>query len=654
MSIALGIFRFIIVSGITFLLLGPLIRYIQNTVIEPSYVIAIDNSRSIPVTYTDATFNEIRNQLDDLVENLPDRQFDIKIKDLSGTDYDLINQIKYEAPFTDINNVLHNIENEYEGKNLAGVILVSDGIYNQGSSPIYSNFGFPIYTIGIGDTTEKEDIIIKSINHNKIVYQGNKFLLQAEIYNKGFSGRTVTVSIRNKGKIIDRKTLRFESDNGLQILEFEIDSEDSGMQRFEVFINPLESEFSTENNLLNAYVEVVEGKEKILLLARAPHPDIKALKSIIEKNDNYEIEMVVPGIGTKKEQKYDLAILHQLPDNRNTYNTDIQSLIDDGTPVLYILGSRTSLSRFNALNHTINIRPRGNRRDNVFVSLNTDFNLFNTSEAFKSITSEMPPVTVPFGEYNVKGESETILYQRIGKISTQKPLLILNKNQTNKEAILVGEGLWKWRLNEYLVTSNFNGIDNLFNKIIQYLSAKEDRRRFKVYPIHAENWNNEPVIFENEIYNDIYEKIFDQKIDLTLTDEEDNIYEYSYVISNANSQFRISGLEPGVYHYSAKTNLNGEIKNNTGMFSIKKLLIEISNLKANFNMLRELSRRTSGRFYSISNIQELTNEIPSANNPSLIYSSESYLAIINLKWIFFLILILISLEWGIRKYLGGY
>jgi hypothetical protein len=634
--------------------LGPLIRYIQNTVIEPSFVIVVDNSRSITETYTEPTFSNIIGQLDELRSNISNGKYQIKIKDLSGADFDAINQMQFEVTSTNLNDVLHKIENEYEGKNLSGVILVSDGIYNQGSSPLYSNYSFPIYTIGIGDTTEKEDIILKSLNHNKIVYQGNKFLLQAEIYNKGFKGQSITINLRNKGKIIQRKTLKINSERGFKITEFEIDADNSGVQRFEVIINPLLSEFSEENNVLNAYVEVVEGKEKILLLAQAPHPDIKALKSIIEKNDNYQIETVIPGFANKKEEKYDLAILHQLPDNRNTFNTDIQQLIDSSTPILYVLASRTNLSKFNTMNHTLEIKAMRNQRDNVFVSLNENYGLFNINDALISITSEMPPVTVPFGEYSIKGESEAIFFQRIGKITTQKPLLIINKNQTNKEAVLVGEGLWKWRLNEYLISGSFVGIDNLFNKIIQYLSAKEDRRKFKVYPLHPENWDNEPVVFENEIYNDIYEKIFDQKIDLTLKDEENNIYEYSYIISQANSQFRISGLAPGVYNYTAKTNLDGEIKTNSGMFSIKKLLVEISNLKADFNMLRELSRRSSGKFYTTSDMNAVVSDLESSEIRSLIYSSENYLAIINIKWIFFLILILISLEWGIRKYLGGY
>lgn len=653
-SIILSGIRFLTVFLIAFLLLGPLVRYLQNTIIEPSYVIAVDNSLSIPETYLEQDFNSLINDLDEMVSTLPGKDQNLRIVDLEGIDHSSINEIEFDRTSTDLNRVLHVIENEYEGKNLAGIILISDGIYNLGSSPIYSNFGFPVYSIGIGDTIEKEDIILKHLNHNKIVYQGNKFVLQAEIYNKGYRGNSISVDIRKKGITLQSKILQFSADNGLNVLEFELEAEESGMQRYEVIINPLASEFSNDNNRLDAFIEVVEGKEKILLLAGAPHPDLKALKSIIERNDNYEIEMVIPGFNSEHEDKFDLVILHQLPDNRNTFAAEIQEIINKGTPVFYILGSRTNFNRFNASNRTMSIKPLRNQKDNVFISLNTNFSLFNLDDSFKNISSDLPPIPVPFGEYTLKGESEIVLYQRIGKINTQKPLLIINKNPNVKEALLAGEGIWKWRLNEYLFTKGFAGVDNLFNKIVQYLSAKEDRRKFRVYPIRTENWDNEPVIFETEIYNDIYEKIYDQKIDLRLRDEENNEYDYSYIISQANSQFKISGLKPGVYSYTARTLQDGRTTTNEGMFAIKKLLVEISNLKADFNLLKELSRRSSGKSYTTTDMNILSQDIETSNPRSLIYSSVSYLAIINLKWIFFLILFLISLEWGIRKYLGGY
>ena len=653
-SIVLSVIRFLTVTLIAFLLLGPLIRHIQNTVIEPNYVIAVDNSLSIPETYNEQDFNQLVNDLDETISSLPGRKQNLKIVDLAGNDYSSINDIEFVEASTDLNKILHKLENEHEGKNLAGVILISDGIYNLGSSPIYSNFGFQVYSIGVGDTTEKEDIILKYLNHNKIVYQGNKFVLQAEIYNKGFRGNSISVVIRNKGITLESKIMQIETDNGLNIVEFELEAEESGMQRYEVFVNPLSSEFSKDNNRLDAFIEVVEGKEKILLLASAPHPDLKALKSIIEKNDNYEIEMIIPGFDNKSEEKFDLVILHQLPDNRNSFASEIQDIIVKGTPVLFILGSRTNFNRFNSTNRTMTIRPLRNQKDNVFVSLNSNFSLFNLDESFKNVYSDLPPIPVPFGEYTLKGESEIVLFQRIGNITSQKPLLIINKNPNIKEALLAGEGLWKWRLNEYLFTKEFTGVDNLLNKIVQYLSAKEDRRKFRVYPTRTENWDNEPVIFETEIYNDVYEKIYDQKIDLTLKDEENNEYDYSYIISQANSQFRISGLKPGVYSYSAGTIHDGKTVTNEGMFAIKKLLVEISNLKADFSLLKELSRRSSGKSYTTSDMNILSQDIELSDPRSLIYSSENYLAIINLKWIFFLILFLISLEWAARKYLGGY
>lgn len=653
-SIILSVIRFMTVTLIAFLLLGPLIRHIQNTIIEPAYVVAVDNSLSIPETYTEQDFNQLINDLDETITTFPRRNENLKIVDLAGNDYSSVNDIEFDGTSTDLNKILHTIENEYEGKNLAGVILISDGIYNLGSSPIYSNFGFPVYSIGIGDTTEKEDIILKYLNHNKIVYQGNKFVLQAEIYNKGYRGNSISVDIRNKGNTLQSKILQIDTENGLNLLEFELEAGESGMQRYEVIVNPLSSEFSIDNNRLDAFIEVVEGKEKILVMASAPHPDLKALKSIVEKNDNYEIEMILPGFNSKNEEKFDLVILHQLPDNKNNYTAEIQEIINNGTPALFILGSKTNFNRFNATNRTMSIKPLRNQKDNVFVSLNPNFSLFNLDERFREIHSDLPPIPVPFGEYTLKGESDIVLYQRIGKITSQKPLLIINKNPNVKEAILAGEGIWKWRLNEYLFTKEFAGVDNLFNKVVQYLSAKEDRRKFRVYPLRTENWDNEPVIFETEIYNDIYEKIYDQKIDLTIRDEENNQYDYSYIISQANSQFKISGLKPGVYSYSAKTLQNGKTTTSEGMFAIKKLLVEISNLKADFNLLKELSRRSSGKSYTISDMNILSQDIESSNHRSLIYSSENYLAIINLKWIFFLILFLISLEWGIRKFLGGY
>jgi hypothetical protein len=61
-------------------------------------------------------------------------------------------------------------------------------------------------------------------------------------------------------------------------------------------------------------------------------------------------------------------------------------------------------------------------------------------------------------------------------------LLVLNTNGDQKTAVLAGEGIWQWRQEEFAQTSKQEVVDNLFQKLIQVLSVKEDRRKFRVYP----------------------------------------------------------------------------------------------------------------------------------------------------------------------------
>ncbi len=539
-------------------------------------------------------------------------------------------------------------------KTCRSVVMISDGIYNQGISPAYSNFSFPIYTVGIGDTIEKKDIILKSLIYNKIVYQGNRFPLIAEIINNGFKGTNLQVEVLKNNRVIASQSVNLLNDQGYGKVEFELNAENSGIQRYQVTIRPERDEFSEINNTQEAYIEIVEGKEKILLLASAPHPDIKVLRSAIEKNENYELKIVLPGVDEYEEGKYDLAILHQLPDREGNFNALIEKIIRDNIPVWFIVGEKSHITRFNNMSRSLNLRPLRNQFDNIFPALNPNFTLFNISEETKTMISDLPPVLVPFGEYAMNSEIEVILFQQVGKIVTNKPLLLINKNQNIKEAVLTGTGIWQWRLHEYMENEVFDGFDDLISKIVQYLSAKEDKRKFRVYPVKNDFWDNEPVIFETEIYNDIYEKIYGQKIDLAIKNENDSSQSYSYVISPANTRFRISGLEPGVYQYSAKANVNGENNLVTGMFSVQKMQIETSTLTANHQLLKELSRRTGGQYYDLSELNKLEKDIRQTEIKSMIISSENYLAIINMKWIFFVLLALFTLEWGFRKYLGGY
>ena len=47
------------------------------------------------------------------------------------------------SPMSDLSGALKKITNRYESNQMGGVILASDGIYNEGISPLYSTYNFP-------------------------------------------------------------------------------------------------------------------------------------------------------------------------------------------------------------------------------------------------------------------------------------------------------------------------------------------------------------------------------------------------------------------------------------------------------------------------------------------------------------------------------
>ena len=180
------------------------------------------------------------------------------------------------------------------------------------------------------------------------------------------------------------------------------------------------------------------------------------------------------------------------------------------------------------------------------------------------------------------------------------------------------------------------------------------KRKFKVYPINNEIYDTESVVFETEIYNNIYERVYDQEIDLTITGENNAQQKYSYNISPNNSRYIVTGLEQGIYKYSASTNIDGKKETSAGEFTVKALQIEDLNLTANHQLLRALSIQNGGKFYYPEELNELSEELTNQKVQGIIRSSEAYLPIINLPWVFFLLIALASIEWFTRKYNGGY
>lgn len=651
--------RFLAVSILAFLLLGPFIRQIVNTFEKPAYVFAIDNSLSVSAIHDSVSLDRLQQDILQTTESLAGEDFDIVFRSFEGSiPGNQPGNVQFDHQITDLNNLLKQIQSDFEGRNLAGVVLFSDGIYNQGISPSYANYSFPVYTVALGDTIPKKDLNLKNLYYNKISYQGNKFPIIAEIANNGFENTDATVTVKQNGKLLATKTIRLDDSRTVQSAEFLLEANEQGMQHYVLEVTPREDEFTPDNNVRHAYIDVIEGKEKILIAAFSPHPDIKAISSALEENKNYEITLYIPSIDqqTLPEdiKSYNLVIFHQVPGGNGEARDPFQQLIRDAPSSWFITGNQSNLQEFNRLNGVVNLRALRGEEDKVVPAINNGFNKFNISSELRSALEDYSPVSVPFGDYQLTGPGDILLYQQVGSVTTNKPLLMIGERAEKKTAVLFGEGIWRWRLQEYANTGSQQGFDELVSKLVQYLASKEDQRKFRVYPVKDEFTTTEPVLFETEIYNDIYEPIYGQRINLRLTAEDSTVSNYTYTTNENSTRYRISGLPQGVYKYHATTSVAGTNYNSGGEFRITELILETQNLTANHQLLKTVASRSGGGFYFPQELVELGRFLQEKEVKSIIYSDEEYLPVINVKWIFFLLLALLSAEWFLRKYSGSY
>ncbi len=646
--------RAIVVFFLAFLLLGPILKLITNEYEKPTWVFLIDSSNSVGEVMDSVGQANLATIVGESKSAIENSGYEVKWKDLMGND---VSEIKANGPTSDLNRGIQNIINEYEGKNLAGVVLISDGIYNSGASPLYTAVRVPINSVGVGDTTERVDLILKNVAFNKVAYQGNKFPVKAQVLMQGIENQEVSVTVLKDGKVLSNEKKNTGS-RSLIDFDFQLDAIEKGIQRYDISVKPLDQESNKRNNARSIFIEVVDGKKKIVLVAPAPHPDIKALRAVVEKNSNYEFIVHIPGVANAdasylKPGVAELVIFHQAIDHSGKILPLFNSLFKSSSSVLLMIGSQTNLRQLPAYQIPIQFEYRG-QWDEVTPMVNSDFRYFGFSENSNEVFARYPPMQVPFGKVGFPPKSKVLLYQRIGSVTTDRPLLFSWEEGDKKIAALIGEGLWRWRLSEFADNGNTEMFDELFSKLIQYLSTQEDKRKFRSFPLQNEFSDYEPVVIESQVYNDLFELVYGNTIELQLRDLQGNVTNYSYTTSPGGSRYRIGGLKEGVYRFKASTKINEITEEGNGQFLVKEQNIETQNLTADFGLLRKLSNETGGKFYNLDQLTLLTSDIEKTKAASLIHSEETFNQLINLKWVFFLLLGLISAEWFLRKYLGSY
>ena len=638
----IAIFRFLLVSILAFLLLSPFIKTIFNKVEKPIIIIAQDNSSSILLN-KDSIFykNEYLDQLKTLKSSL-EENYVVKTYTF-GENLEEGSKIDFSKKISNLSNAFDELNNKFYNRNVGALILASDGIFNQGSNPIFnSSIDFPIYTIALGDTSIQRDIILKEALHNKLTFLGNQFPIEIAAEAFQCSNQNAQLTITHNGNELFSKKYDINMDLFTINEKVLFDAEEVGVQHYRISLSTIKGEISYVNNVKDIYIEVLDGRQNILILSNAPHPDVKALRLGIESNENYNVTNLLISEFEGNTAPFSLVIIHQISNN---ISPSLKKLIESDISTLYILGNQTAISKFNRLNLGLIIANSRNNFNEILPSVTNNFPLFTLSENTLKNINLMPPVIGPFGAYQLKTNGYVLINQKIGNVETENPLLVFFQNNEKKSAIFAAEGIWKWRMQDFLKNKNHIAFNELINKTIQFLSVKEDKSKFRI--VTKNNYSeNEEINFTAELYNDSYELVNKPEIKIDLFEE--NGGHFNFIFNRTSSSYMLNAgiLPSGYYTYKAKVKFGIKDYVETGKFQIKPLLLEANNTIANHQLLQNIAQKFAGKLFYPEQMEGISKAINTHNDiASIIYEEQDLKEFISLKWIFFVLLTLISVEW---------
>lgn len=645
--------RFLVFVLLGILLMGILFETNKYKIEKPIVINLIDNSNSM-LNYKDS--NEVAKQINKLnnsLELIKSDKFDL-INYTIGDTFLLNNKIKLNEAKSKLSLAFEELFSTYYNRNIGGIIFTSDGNFNEGQNPVYAASKInltPIFTLGIGDTTTKKDQLIRDVTANEVAFLNNKFLVEVNIEANKMGKRSNNVILKQNGNTIASKSINYT--NGIydskQVI-FEVEANRLGQQQYTVELSSTKNEYTRKNNTKSFYVEVLDARSKIIIIYGAPHPDVSTIKSVLEKNQNYEVEAKSIDKWDFNTKNTDLIIWHEPGIN---FNENInQKLLNSRIPKFYLISSNTSNSVIQKLN--IGLNYTSSQSDDVQASLNNNFGKFELSDELKNAIEEFPPLATRFGSPKISNTPDILLFQKIGKLTKKDPLLFFNANAQSKIGVLLATGIWKWKMSEFLKNKNSNLTSELIEKSTQYLIQRENSSNLRISLPKSVSTQNE-INVKAEFYNESMELITNPNIQFELIDfnKKKTVLEFS---KNDNTySLSLGKLRKGSYTWIATCKHDGKSYTKSGSFIVEQLDIEKIETKANHGLLEQLAKQSNGKFYKLDDFEKLMKHIQNRKDiTTTSYAEKSFNNLIDYKWILFVIVLLLGFEWFIKRYNGLY
>lgn len=296
LSASLALLRLLFLALLGWCLLMPLQRRSRIELLKPRFLVALDRSASMtlsPDSAIPARWDVAQGILTQEWTRIvgAGAQLDLYAFDVDpGARLDLAEAAATpEGTATHLRESLARLVERYRGQQVAGLLLLSDGLDTRETSAMWArqSWPFPIHTVRLEPDVAwavTPDVRVDAIETPRRVNVGWNSELKAVVSGEGTAGQMLAVRLSRDGVPVQELPTQIPAEGGSRDVTFELTHDSVGVFTYTVDVDPLPAEVKTNDNTFAVTVQVMDSKNHLLYVEGIPRWEskylIRALRAI--------------------------------------------------------------------------------------------------------------------------------------------------------------------------------------------------------------------------------------------------------------------------------------------------------------------------------------------------------------------------------------
>ncbi|MCL4538950.1 MAG: hypothetical protein M1378_05005 [Bacteroidetes bacterium] len=586
-----------------------------------------------------------------------------------------LDSLKFNQPSTNIESALIDASNLGSDGDAAFAVLLSDGNYNTGGDPldVARGLAFPVFTIGIGDSTRPSDVIVRQVIAAPSIYAGKKSVVRAIVRSTGFGGKSVTAYLMEDGKEIDSKEMTLPNEGDVEA-SFNYTPATVGTHVLTVYVPPQMGEFNRKNNSSSVTADVLKGKYSILLVAGEPSSDVAFLRRSAETSGDFDLNVLIQRDGDKfythnppdqtdvnriLSQKYDAVVLYDFPNSQSrTTLSDISALLNSTrVPFAYFAGKDFSAEQVAKLPR-LPFVPGGIQPGEFQIGISplpsSSVGLQSLQTLLNANFSLFPPLYYQrIGCKPVFGAA-SLAVPVLNGVRLDSPVFLVD--QVTRSAAFLAYGIWRLQLMSSLSGLSGDFLQNFFTTLLRTLIGSGKQKLLTVHTDKRVYDPSETVNFNALLVDQTGSPVDGATVDVNIKRETTSRSVADIRLageSNGAYTGSLGGLGEGKYTYVAQARSTASFFGaDSGTIVVEPLNTEFVQTAMNVQLLRQLASVTGGKFLTPHAFMTGGLQIsPEWRKPVTLTDTKRF-ELLSLLPILGVVILLLSIEWIMRKIWG--